>query len=321
MIKQILNPDLYHGDNKKENCFEGWYFKISDIDNDLSMAFIPGIIKGHEGHSFIQYVNGFEKQFSYFTFSKDDFKASKSEFNISIGKNNFSIKELKLDLRDENIKIKVDVNFSHIDKWPDSTINPGSMGFYNYLPFMECYSQVCAVNGYVSGAVEINDKKYILNKGKIYIEKNWGKKFPYSWFWMQSNCFSKDISITCSIAHIPFPISSFRGFLIGLKFNNKFIKFTTINKSKLTTIKTDRDVRLVVTNKEYELTLESITNSSEFLLLHGPTGDKMQPFVKESITSKLHLVLRSFPEKKIVLEDTGIFAGIEYGGNFEELFF
>ncbi len=195
------------------------------------------------------------------------------------------------------------------------------MGFYNYLPFMECYSQVCAVNGYVYGAVEINDKKYILNKGKIYIEKNWGKKFPYSWFWMQSNCFSKDISITCSIAHIPFPISSFRGFLIGLKFNNKFIKFTTINKSKLTTIKTDRDVRLVVTNKEYELTLESITNSSEFLLLHGPTGDNMQPFVKESITSKLHLVLRSLPEKKVVLEDTGIFAGIEYGGNFEELFF
>lgn len=321
MIKQILNPDLYHGDDKKEKYFEGWYFKISDMDNNLSLAFIPGIIKGEGGHSFIQCVNGFQKQFSFFRFSKEDFQASKSEFNIKISKNFFSIKGLKLDLRDDNNKIKVDVNFSHIYKWPDSTINPGSMGFYNYLSFMECYSQVCAIDGYVSGAIEINDKKYILNKGKIYIEKNWGKKFPYSWFWMQSNCFNKDISITCSIAHIPFPISSFRGFLIGLKVNNKFIKFTTINRSKLKIIKENRDVKLIVTSKEYELTLESKTNPYEFLLLHAPTGEKMQPFVKESITSKLRVVLKTMPDKNIVLEHTGSLAGIEYGGNFEELLF
>lgn len=37
-------------------------------------------------------------------------------------------------------------------------INPGSMGFYNYLKFMECYSQVCALDGDIIGALEIDNK-------------------------------------------------------------------------------------------------------------------------------------------------------------------
>ncbi|MDS0524252.1 hypothetical protein NNC19_01090 [Clostridium sp. SHJSY1] len=46
------------------------------------------------------------------------------------------------------------------------------MGFYNYLDFMECYSQVCAVDGYIRGKLYINEEEIDFTGGKVYVEKN-----------------------------------------------------------------------------------------------------------------------------------------------------
>lgn len=321
MTNKRLNPDLYHGHNKTSDFFEGWYFKITDEASNLSLAFIPGIIKGKEKYSFIQYINGIENQFEFFQYPEEDFNASKNRFEISIQNNSFSLEGIHLSLSGNTGCINVNLDFNSIFKWPDSKINPGSMGFYNYLSFMECYSQVCTLDGTATGEININDKKIILSNAKVYIEKNWGKKFPYSWFWIQSNSFKNQIALTCSIAHIPFPLGSFRGFLIGLKLNDSFIKFTTINRSKLNIIKKEKDIKLIAVNKRYELTVEPETSREEFLMLHGPTGSNMHPYVKESITSKVKITLKSKADKKLILEETGAMAGIEYGGNFEKLFF
>jgi len=39
-IKRLLNPDIFQGKNKKQNYFEGWYFKISDYKMENTYAII-----------------------------------------------------------------------------------------------------------------------------------------------------------------------------------------------------------------------------------------------------------------------------------------
>ena len=320
-MNNILNPDLYHGKNKHNYFFEGWYFKLTDTKEDLSIALIPGIIKGKNQHSFIQYVNGASKSFKYFTFSHKDFISSDKAFNINIAGNYFSLEGIKINLQDKEQSIALDLQFNNIVRWPDSVINPGSMGFYNYLTFMECYSQVSAIDGYASGTILINEKEYKLTNSKIYIEKNWGKKFPYSWFWFQCNTFSqKDLALTCSIAHIPFPIYSFRGFLAAFRYKDEVITFTTMKRSKLTITRGEDSLSFRLSNRNYELIIEPKSQDEDFLLLHSPDGEVMKPDVLESIVSEIRVTLKEKSTGKILAEDTGIKAGIEYGGNYKELF-
>jgi len=151
-MKTILNPDLYHGGKKEKDFFEGWYFKIVDKDNLYKFAFIPGISLGkssNEHHSFIQIVDGFDTKYNYLRFDKSDFKFdnSSTDFKIGVNSNIFSLDKINLNLKYDNRSIKGNLLFKNIIKWKGSIINPGSMGFYNYLNFMECYSQVCALNG------------------------------------------------------------------------------------------------------------------------------------------------------------------------------
>lgn len=320
-MRIILNPDLYHGKNKHKYFFEGWYFKLSDPEEDLSIALIPGIIKGKNQHSFIQYVNGGTKSFKYLSFAQKDFISSDTAFNINIAGNLFSLEGIKLNLQGDGLSLSANLHFKNIQRWPDSLINPGSMGFYNYLTFMECYSQVCAIDGIASGTLTINEKEYKLLSSKVYIEKNWGKKFPYSWFWFQCNTFTKkELAFTCSIAHIPFPINSFRGFLAAVRYKNEVITFTTMKRSKLKITKKENTLSLLLSNKNYELTIEPQSKEEDFLLLHSPDGEVMKPDVLESVVSKIKITLREKSTGKLVAEDIGINAGIEYGGNYHELF-
>ncbi len=262
-MKTILNPDLYHGKRKNKNFFEGWYFKIVDKNNLYKFAFIPGIAYGensNQHHSFIQIVNCFDINYNYLKFISSDFKYNNDTFYINIAKNTFSLNGINLNLSyaDEYGKInsiKGNLIFKNIEKWPDSFINPGSMVFYNYLFFMECYSQVCILNSDIEGILNINGTEIDFNGGKAYVEKNWGSSFPKSWLWIQSNNFKNPrVSVTCSLATIPFPIKDFRGFLIGLTIDNIFYSFTTINRSKLNLKKLGQDIELVTTNKKYKLT-------------------------------------------------------------------
>ncbi|EKY26723.1 hypothetical protein HMPREF0216_01908 [Clostridium celatum DSM 1785] len=41
------------------------------------------------------------------------------------------------------------------------------MGFYNYLNFMECYSQVCALDGGIYGYLKLNNKEIDFTDGKM----------------------------------------------------------------------------------------------------------------------------------------------------------
>ena len=165
-MKEIFNPNLYHGKHKSKNFFEGWYYKIVDKKNNYKLAIIPGISYGNshdEHHSFIQIFNGKDIKFDYLSYDVEDFKYNNNKFRICINSNIFSLENINISINNKDININGNMIFKNIVKWPDSIINPGSMGFYNYLRFMECYSRVCVMNGSIGGELNINGISYYYN--------------------------------------------------------------------------------------------------------------------------------------------------------------
>lgn len=323
MLEALRNPNLYHGENKKGCFFEGWYFKIVHPKKECTYCFIPGIFlssREEYSHSFIQIVNGNGVKFKYLRFRKDEFEAEKGKFNVHIGKNLFSLKELNLDIDKDGEKIFGKLVFKNIKIWPDSFINPGSMGFYNYLGFMQCYSQVCAIDGDIEGSLAINGKNMDFTGGKLYIEKNWGKDFPYSYIWLQGNGFtSKEAAFTCSIGHIPFLRSSFTGFLIGIYVKESFYKFTTINRSSISINFGKESFILETHSKKASLQIEAEYSEESFMDLYAPHKEYMIPLARESLQGKLKVTLYDKKRDYPVLMDNCSCAGVEFSGNYKNL--
>ncbi|WP_042275233.1 tocopherol cyclase family protein [Faecalimicrobium dakarense] len=317
-MKSLINPDLYHGIGKNNNFFEGWYFKIVDKNNLYKFAFIPGISFGQkksENHSFIQIIDSSNNEYKYIKFNENAFKFNNKNFKIGIRSNIFSLDKISLNLKYKNKTIRGNLSFKNIIKWKSSLLNPGSMGFYNYLSFMECYSQVCVLNGDIIGNLQVNGELVDFTGGKVYIEKNWGKSFPKSWVWIQSNNFrNPTVSVTCSLATIPFPIRNFRGFLIGVTIGKEFYRFTTINNSKLTLKNIGQDIELTATNKNLKLTLNTYTNRDDFVLCMGPKNGNMIPLVKETLSAKVYMTLEDTSDGRLIYKGVGHSCGVEYGG-------
>jgi hypothetical protein len=320
MLKTILNPDLYHGKNKKNNFFEGWYFKLVHPNKNYVLCFIPGITLSTESHSFIQVLESNPSAFSYARYKVNDFRYYPSRFYISIAANSFSLEELQVNLKIGNKHIKGHLKFRNTVKWPDNIMNPGSMGFYNYLTFMQCYSQVCSMDSEIVGELTINDTVIDFSGGKAYIEKNWGRDFPYSYIWAQCNNFnSSDVSLTCSIAHIPFPIASFTGFLIGLHIKDKFYKFTTVNGSKININSSDNNVTVDAHTRSHLLRFTANAPSNSFMNLFAPRKDKMIPIAKESLQADIAFQLFDNSTKSCILNTQGCCGGLEFSGNYQSL--
>lgn len=96
--------------NKNKNYFEGWYFKNTKGNNNIS--FIPGInINKHEKKAFIQVITN---DTSYFiNYDIKDFTYNNNPFYIKIKDNYFSKDKIHIDIKDKDIVIKGDIDYSN----------------------------------------------------------------------------------------------------------------------------------------------------------------------------------------------------------------
>jgi tocopherol cyclase len=153
-IRSLFNPEQYQGWGMTRKYFEGWYFKVVNADETKAFAFIPGIGMDEAGnsHSFIQVLDGKKKKSEYHTFSSTLFVPSEKGFELSIGKNYFSVGRIILDLP----SVKGTLEFSGIVPWPKPWYSPGIMGPYTFAPFMECNHGVLSMDHRISGHLEID---------------------------------------------------------------------------------------------------------------------------------------------------------------------
>ena len=318
---KIKNPILFQGNMRKENYFEGWYYKQVSKDEKKVISFIPGIsLATDDEHSFVQYIyvsldenNNKTTKTGYVRYPLDAFSFHNSPFRIRVENNRFTESELSIHLADANINMKGIVEFGPFTLIKKSVWMPNIMGFFAYIPKMECYHGVISMGHRIRGTLKINDEEIDFNDGKGYLEKDWGTSFPKKYIWIQCNNFKDaNTSLMCSVADIPFMKRSFSGHICNLVVDEREYRFATYNNSKLNIEEvTNETVSIALENKDAKLRIEAaLTKTGELI---APHKGKMQKVIKEGLSGEVKIYLYN-KQDTIIYEDAGTMAGIEIVG-------
>lgn len=313
--KATWNPERYHGWGQK-SYFEGWYYKIVDKSEEHAFAIIPGISIDQEGNgkAFIQLMDGKKLQAFYFDFDAKQFNPNPKKFEVRLGTNFFSSEKVILDLPN----LKGELQIDNITPWPKSLGAPGIMGWYSFVPFMQCYHGVVSLDHSLSGNLTYDDEDISFDDGIGYIEKDWGTSFPKCWIWMQSNHFEDldlSVSLMASVAHIPWLGNYFIGFLVGLWIDDQLYKFATYTGAKRTTEVIGDEVHLSFKQGKHRLHI--VAHKAEGTDLVSPISGEMRGKVNESLKAIINIIL--LENNVVIYEGSGRNAGLELGGDVDIL--
>ena len=227
-LRRLWTPAMYQG-GRRDGRFEGWYFKAVDAAG-VPFSVIPGVSwdeSGGTSHSFVQVVRAGGGT-RYFRYPVEAFSfESMRTFGIAVGDNVFTQRGMVLDLADEEGPVTGELSFGPWSPWPVHVLSPGIMGWYRFVPRMECYHGVLSMHHEVSGSIAVGAETLTFDRGAGYIEKDWGTSFPSSWVWAQSDSFGvPGVSLTFSVALIPWLGSAFVGSIAGLLLDGELHRFT-----------------------------------------------------------------------------------------------
>jgi tocopherol cyclase len=316
-----LHPDRYHGFSKKPPYFEGWYFKLVSADEESRLAVIPGVYLAPDeenNHCFVQVFDSKAREVRYHRYPFKDFQASRDSFEVKIGANTFSRDTITMAIDDENGRLHGSLEFVNLNPWPVNYYSPGAMGWFAWVPMMECYHGVVSMDHRIIGELHLDDQVLDFNGGRGYIEKDWGKQFPSAWIWGQSNHFNQPgVSLMLSVAVIPWVGRSFGGFIIGLLHAGVIHRFATYNRGKIEDLTIeDTHVDLVVKNPTHRLQIRALR--VEGGLLQAPTTVEMDRRIIETLNAQLEVQLEDL-DGQVLYRGTGQHAGLETVGDLEYL--
>ncbi len=320
-LNNILHPNRYHGFLAQPPFFEGWYYKLVSKDENLRFAIIPGVYLAAnqaDSHGFIQVFDSKSDQVQYHRFPYEAFKPSPDSFEIFLGPNYFSADRIELAIDDELGKLSGRLMFDSRSPWPVRFFSPGAMGWFAWVPFMECYHGVVSMDHQIQGGLTFNGQALDFSGGQGYIEKDWGKHFPSAWIWGQSNHFDRPgASLMVSVAVIPWLGRSFAGFIVGFLLDGQLHRFTTYNRSKITALRLeDKRVYLALENASHRLRITA--RREEGGLLQAPTEIAMDRRILETLDAQFNVQFETL-KGEMLYQGSGFHGGLETVGDLNQL--
>jgi len=321
---RIWNPGMYQGGGTTRRYFEGWYLKQVDAEGRQVLAVIPGVSYSEDGtarHAFVQVVPA-GGTMHYFAYPIEAFGYDASDpFSIRIGDNTFSTSGMTLALEDDIASVSGQLRFGAWRPWPVTALSPGIMGWYRFVPRMETYHAVLSMDHDVTGTIRLNADTLTFDGGRGYVEKDWGRSFPSSWIWAQSNNFGMPgTSVTASVARIPWMTGDFVGNIAGLLHDGALHRFATYTGAHLTCIETGTNTaHLVLRDRREEL--ELVIEGCDTLMLKAPVLGAMEGRDAESLGGTIEVTLRAVRGGRaaVVYHGTGAHAGVEVMNERNEL--
>ena len=213
--------------------------------------------------------------------------------------------------------MKGKIEFGGLHKWPAKLLYPGTMGWYSFMPFMECYHEVISMHHSLSGSLSYQGLEISFENGNGYMEKDWGKSFPKTWVWTQCNNFEnhENVSAMVSVADIPWLHNHFIGYLGAVQIGEKQYRFTTYNGSKMKLEINNLEVRVELSNSKYKMILTAVQSPGADL--YSPIKGTMAGKVNESLLATQELEF--YINGNRVLSAFGHSAGLEVAGPVEIL--
>ncbi len=317
-VTATLHPEGFHGRRRAHSFFEGWYVKLVNADLSERWAVIPGVFldpRG-EGEAFVQVLDGVSRRSWYLRAPLADFSAAEGRFDVRVAGCHFSPDGVELA---GDLPLRGKLRFTTpLQPWPVTLRAPGIMGWYAWVPFMECNHGLVSFNHGLQGSLLIEGRRVSFDAGAGYIEKDWGAAFPAAYVWAQSNHFSTPgTCVVASAALIPWLRSSFVGFIAGVWHEQRLHRFATYTGARLEQLDVSEEriaLRLADRTHVFELTTERRRGG----LLHAPVRTAMHRRVEESMDGELTVRL-STRAGRVLFEDVGRAAGVEVHGELERL--
>lgn len=313
-----LHPEGFHGRRRTRSFFEGWYVKLVSADRAQRWAVIPGVFLGPKGDSeaFVQVLDGGTRRSWYHRFELSAFSAEEGRFDVRVADSHFTSEGLSLHLADG--PLRGELRFSALKPWPVTLRSPGVMGWYAWVPFMECYHGVLGFSHELSGSLDLEGKRCSFDGGLGYLEKDWGTAFPAAYVWQQTNhVTAPDTCLSASVAIIPWMFTSFRGFVVGLWHQGTLYRFATYTGAQVERLELDdAEVRWTMSDRRHRLELR--TERREGGLLHAPVRTQMHRRIVESLDAVVQVRLTTLAGQ-VLFEDTGACGGLEVSGDLKRL--
>jgi len=321
-IRRTLHPAWYQGEHEPIPYFEGWYFKLVDPTEAHRYAIIAAVFKTKaedRPHAFVQVNDNVRGKMSYVRYPLDAFRAARDRFAVHVGPNFFSEDALRLNLRTDDLRLQGALRFHEIKPWPATLTAPGAMGWYAWVPRMECYQGVVSLDHAIEGVLEIDGEPVDFTGGRSYIEKTWGQSFPSAWIWLQSNHFeTPETSLFGAISMIPWIGRTFRGFTAGLLHRGTLYRFATYTGAETEHLAVTPDqIEWVIRDRLYRL--EIIADRGEPINLRGPSKVDMGVRVPEALDATVDVRLITCHGDRVISEEHGRNAGLEVAGDLETL--
>jgi tocopherol cyclase len=314
-MRQMIHPEYFQGQRKKKKYFEGWYFKCISRDRKKAIAIIPGMAADPQGsrHAFIQVINAVSGRTFYFTFPYSLFYSPSDRFAVRIDVNRFDAYGIDLLASSPEGSISGKLVFTNIHPFPSRWYDPGIMGPFTFMPFMECYHSIIHLFHGIDGAIELDGEFMDFTGGTGYIEKDYGRSFPKTYLWLQASHFDGGgASFVFSQARIPFLWTAFPGFFAYFTdFSGITCRFATYNRSKLIKWQADTDKKTcsgVLKGPCGTLRFDAqMTGGGS---LRAPVNGLMDRMVFESITAKVMITIED-KRGEIIYQGISSEAGME----------
>lgn len=299
-MRQVMHPEGFHGHGRRGRFFEGWYHKLVGPDG-RALALIPGWFQAADGARF-----GFLLIFDELTatvrtvrFDAADVRAEALTYDFRLGPNRFSADHLVLDIDTPEVTLKGEVRATELHPWPVTLGSPGVMGWYGWVPLMQCWHGVVSLDHRLHGTLVLDGVTRGFDGGRGYTEKDWGWSFPDAWVWMQAN--AAGTSLTASVATIPWLAgTSFAGFIVGMLHDGVLHRFTTYARGRIEALEvTDADVRWTLRNRTHRLELHAVRGGVT-VLLPAPDVHDMVPKVPESLGVQITARLSTLAGEELV---------------------
>jgi len=298
-----FHPPRFQGWGRTRNYFEGWYFKVVIPEQNLAYAFIPGISydASGAGHAFLQVLDGVKATSAYHRYEVEEFQPTHNHFSLTLGPHYFSAQQLRIRLPG----LEVDLDLTQHQPWPKRFLAPGVMGWYGFVPRMQCYHGLVSMRHGLRGKIGVGGRVYDAAGGVGYTEKDWGSGFPNAWVWCQSNHLTgtdQPTSLMASVASIPWLGSSFIGFLATFLFEGELFYFTTWAGSQVHTEfgAEDGTVKLHFSSLEAQLIVTGHPNEG---------GELVAPISGQAMTGKINESLRAELEVEFWRHEHLVYAG------------
>jgi hypothetical protein len=308
---KILHPEVFQGNFRRRRYFEGWYLKHVSQDLQHVISIIPGVsLTKHDPHGFIQILNGITGESVYTRYPLSDCSFSETSFDVRIGKSTFSLDGITLDIQSETLQLQGSLTYGQMQRYPSSRFSSGIMGWYSFVPFMECKHDVVSMRHLLDGSLTLNGDIISFADGTGYIEKDWGRSFPESWIWAQGNTFSgSDASFMLSVAKIPWLGKFFIGSIAYLSVAGKTYTFATYNGAKVKRLSFANDtLTFQLVHSQY--TLSGTVQQQRHGTLHAPVSGTMSRMIKESADADITLHLTDH-SGRVLFDGRGRHGGLE----------